>query len=651
MARDESDNFLVRPTRSRGHRIPGNPRAQPFFRQVENAVRQAGGNPGRIGRRSGGKTGRYNARGRGANFAAALARQGGNAGWEKDSAGRFRARRVVVKARIVRLNPQRHNGPGPPMRTTSSRAVDAHLRYIERDGVTRDGERGKAYCARGNEADGKGFVARSRGDRHQFRFIVAPEDAAEMADLRGFTRDLMRRVELDLNTGLDWIAIDHHNTGHPHTHIMVRGVLDDDRILYIAGDYIAHGIRHRASELVTRELGHQSEFELQRRAANEVTAERLTRLDAMALNEQRAQGMIDLRPEAAARLPVRESRNLMIGRVRQLQRYGLASECEPGRWRLCDRAAAVLNALEARNEAVESIHRALAINGIADARGVDQYAVHGERPCQTIVGRVLANGRCGDMNARAYLVVDGIDGRVHHLELRHAGEIEQVGRGMIVQAGPVVSGPRPVDRGIAAAARPDGRYRPARHLERIGEGGQAYGLSRGGEVGVRTLSALSLEQQIDSDGATWLDRALAARDGLEVWDSGFGREVRIAMSRRAQGLVGLGLARARDTTIDVPRTLVAELQNREVDRVGRELAHGRGLAYAPSGAGEHVSGRLAGTSSLASGCFALIEDGLGLQLVPWQPLLERKIGQHVAGVRLEDGGIAWMLERNRELSL
>jgi type IV secretory pathway VirD2 relaxase len=88
------------------------------------------------------------------------------------------------------------------MRGTMSRAVDAHLRYLERDGVTRDGERGKAYSAFENEADGKAFVERGRGDRHQFRFIVAPEDSAEMADLRGFTRDLMRRMELDLGTRL-----------------------------------------------------------------------------------------------------------------------------------------------------------------------------------------------------------------------------------------------------------------------------------------------------------------------------------------------------------------------------------------------------------------------------------------------------------------
>jgi hypothetical protein len=196
MARDDSENFRVRPGRSRSGGARINPRTQPFLKQVQIAVRKAGGDPRRIGAqapsgggREGGRTGRFNARGRGAKVVASLPRQGG--GWQRDSAGRFRARRVVIKARVIRLNPQR-GAQAPKMRGTMSRAVDAHLRYLERDGVTRDGERGKVYSAFENEADGKAFVERGREDRHQFRFIVAPEDATEMADLRGFTRDLMR---------------------------------------------------------------------------------------------------------------------------------------------------------------------------------------------------------------------------------------------------------------------------------------------------------------------------------------------------------------------------------------------------------------------------------------------------------------------------
>jgi type IV secretory pathway VirD2 relaxase len=702
MARDDSENFRVRPGRSRNGGARINPWTQPFLKQVQIAVRKAGGDPKRMGSasgREGGRTGRFNARGRGAKVVASFARQSADGGWQRDSAGRFRARRVVVKARVVRLNPQGKSSRGPKMRSTMSRAVDAHLRYLERDGVTRDGERGRAYSAFENEADGKAFVERGREDRHQFRFIVAPEDSAEMADLRGFTRDLMRQMELDLETRLDWIAVDHHNTGHPHTHIIVRGVLDDGRILNIAGDYIAHGVRHRASELVTRELGHQSEIELQTKLQNEVEAERVTRLDKMLLSEQQEQGVIDLRPGEGATFLVRENRNLMISRVRHLERYGIATELEPGRWNLSDRAEQVLKDLDHRNEAINSIHRALTRNGLAEERGFGQFALHGESLGEKIAGRVLAKGLAGDeMGERVYLIVDGIDGRIHHVELKDPSRIEEVGRDMIVEAAPVISGPRPGDRNIAGNAGEDnGTYRPSRHLERIRdsferqgkdpeafvrshvrrlealrraglveridadnwkvpkdivERGQAYDLSQGGDgLRVRSLSALNLDRQIASDGATWLDRQIVAGDRSEIRNSGFGRDVNKAISRRARRLVEMGLATAKDGKIRVPVDFVAKLERLEVERVGQQMAKDRGLAYLPANAGEYVSGRLAGVAGLASGRFAMIDNGLGFQLVPWQPLLEKHIGRHITGLQREDGGIEWTLGRNRGLSL
>jgi type IV secretory pathway VirD2 relaxase len=470
MAKDESENFRVRPGRSRSGGARINPRTQPFFKQVQIAVRRAGGDPRCMGAgaRSGGnreegRTGRLKARGRGAEVVAS--------GWQRDSAGRFRARRVVVRARVVRLNPQGRGLRGPKMRTTMSRAVDAHLRYLERDGVTRDGERGKAYYAYENEADGKAFVERSREDRHQFRLIVAPEDSAEMADLRGFTATLCDRWNWISPRGLTGSRPIITTPGHPHTHIIVRGVLDDGRILNIAGDYIAHGIRHRASDLVTRELGHQSEIELQAKLQNEVDAERLTRLDKMLLGEQREQGVIDLRPGGGATWLVRENHNLMIGRVKHLERYGLATEAEPGRWVVSDRAEQTLTRLSDRNEVIKSIHRAHTANGLAEERGVGQFALDGEGSGQKIVGRVLAKGLAGDeMDERVHLIVDGIDGRVHHIEFKDPNRIEGVGRDMIVEAAPVVSGPRPAECNIAAnAADDDGIYRPSRHLEPIRE--------------------------------------------------------------------------------------------------------------------------------------------------------------------------------------
>ena len=115
-------------------------------------------------------------------------------------------RRVVVKARIVRLK-------------IGSRAAHAHLDYLQRDGTTRDGGRGQLYGSDNDRADGRSFVESGREDRHQFRFIVAPEDGDRLSDLRGFTRDVMRQMEEDLGTRLDWVAVDHFNTDRKSTRL------------------------------------------------------------------------------------------------------------------------------------------------------------------------------------------------------------------------------------------------------------------------------------------------------------------------------------------------------------------------------------------------------------------------------------------------
>jgi hypothetical protein len=145
-----------------------------------------------------------------------------------------RMRRVVVKARITRVK-------------LGSRAAEAHIRYLQRDGTTREGERGLLYAAETDAADGDTFTKRGREDRHQFRFIVAPEDGDRLSDLRTFTRNVMRQMEEDLSTRLDWVAIDHFNTGHPHSHVVVRGRDDLGKDLIIAQDYITDGMRRDAA--------------------------------------------------------------------------------------------------------------------------------------------------------------------------------------------------------------------------------------------------------------------------------------------------------------------------------------------------------------------------------------------------------------------
>ena len=107
------------------------------------------------------------------------------------------------------------------------------------------------FDALSDEVDGDAFAARCEDDRHHFRFIVSPEDASEMADLRAFTRELLEDMASDLDTSLDWVAVDHWNTDNPHVHVLVRGVASDGRDLVIDRSYISEGMRARAQERVT----------------------------------------------------------------------------------------------------------------------------------------------------------------------------------------------------------------------------------------------------------------------------------------------------------------------------------------------------------------------------------------------------------------
>jgi hypothetical protein len=347
------------------------------------------------------------------------------------------------------------------------------------------------------------------------------------------------------------------------------------------------------------------------------------------------------------------------------------------------------------------MHRALAEHGLAEERGPTQYVTHGNRIAEPVMGRVLAKGLAGDeLGDRLHLVIDGVDGRTHYVETADASKLDEIRRGHIVALDPAPTKPepRPADLNIRTVAEANGGiYQPslhreatretierrhgdpdafirshvrrlealrrAGHVERIdadhwkipediAERGMAYDApSRPKDFAIRTLSTLDLDRQLGSDGATWLDRELAGDKRTPLGEIGFGREVKDALRQRAERLVEMGFATDSGKTITIKRGAVAKLERQEVDRVGREMAAERGLAYAPSGPGEYVSGRLAGVAALASGRFAMIDDGIGFQLVPWQPVLEKRLDQHVGGVRRDDGGIEWSFSRQRGLGI
>src|SRR5690606_31780426 len=233
----------------------------------------------------------------------------------------------------------------------------AHLRYVQRDGTSRDGERGRLYSGTEDRADADDFLERGKDDRHQFRFIVSLEDSAELSDLTAYTRDFMKQVEADLGTKLDWVAVNHYNTGHPHVHIIVNGRDDMGGELVINGDYLSAGLRERASELTSLELGPVTAIEQTRKLSAETDQARFTRIDRAMVEEADAR-FLDLRHEPAE--PKRQfERTLRRRRLGKLGKMGLATEHAPGVWELSTEMEPALRKLGERGDIIRTMQKAL----------------------------------------------------------------------------------------------------------------------------------------------------------------------------------------------------------------------------------------------------------------------------------------------------
>ncbi|MGA7450231.1 MAG: DUF3363 domain-containing protein, partial [Rhodoplanes sp.] len=466
--------------------------------------------------------------------------------------------------------------------------------------MTRDGDKANLFDAHGDSTDEKGFVERCRDDRHHFRFIVSPEEAIRMLDLKAFARDLAADMERDLKTRLDWVAAEHWSTDNPHVHLLVRGKADDGQNLVISRDYISHGMRARAEELVTLELGHKAEREIRSELEREVLAERWTRLDRAIARQADDTGLIDLRPSSDDPTD-RELRRLMIGRLQRLERWSLAEPDGPGRWMVAENAERALNELGARRDTITIMHRALKEQGIE--RPIADYVIHGPDDRPAVTGRLVGKGMHDELTGEAFAVIDGIDGRVHYVRFPDLDRLEH--------------------------APPLGGIVATRTFE-------ADGKSRGPLV-LSVRSDLTLEAQVTASGATWLDHQLVVRDKSPLSEGGFGREVREALQARVDHLAREGLVRREGNRIIFARNLLDTLHQREIDSAAAQIAANTGLAHRPLVEGEYVAGTYRKRLSLASGRFAMIDDGLGFSLVPWRPALERELGHYVSGITRAGG--------------
>lgn len=358
---------------------------------------------------------------------------------------------------------------------------------------------------------------------------------------------------------------------------------------------------------------------------------------------------------------------------------------QPGTWAIHADAEKTLRALGEHGDIIRTMQRAM--RGEPRELAVFEPGENG----RTVIGRVAAKGLADELRDRAYLVIDGIDGKAHYVALNARDEAANYPTGAVVKVC-CSAEVRAADRNIAALAS-GGLYRTDHHLalaqgqtqvgrdpqevvaahvrrlealrragivERVAEGlwkvpddlpekGHQYDAQQLGGVAVELKSHLTIERQARVIGATWLDQQLIG-GGKGLGDLGFGSEVKDALQKRADFLAEQGLAERRGQRVILARNLLGTLRGRELAQAAKDIAAETGLALRPVADGQRVAGIYRRSVILASGRYAMLDDGMGFSLVPWKPVIEQRLGQQIAAI-VRGSIVSWEFKWQRGPSI
>ncbi|MCK5750211.1 MAG: DUF3363 domain-containing protein [Oricola sp.] len=577
------------------------------------------------------------------------------AGMRGSPFAKFRMRRVIVKTHLARA------GKG-----IGRAAFRAHVKYIQRDGVDRNGDGGELYSRDSEKLDDKDFLARSEHDPHQFRIILSPEDGEQLGDLKAYTREVMREAEKDLGTKLDWVAVDHWNTGHPHAHVVIRGRDSNGRDLVIAREYLTRGLRARAQEIAMERLGPRRGLEIARARAREVEAERFTGIDRELAALSRG-GALDIAPASGA--GGQFERGLRLRRLKFLESLGLAVKENAVKWRLANGWEEILRERAIERDIIRSIAAAA---GKEIAAG--EIAIYGEGAPTKVIGRIAASAPDDEMRDTRFLIIDAGDekfwrvsagalppgalppqGAIVELRNREArplvsdctiARIAQLNHGTYSEALHEADDPSASKAFIEAHKRRLEALRRAGLVVREADGTWCIGedylrriarheAARSGGAHVDVKSWVDLDAQIEARAPVWLDDVDEREYGAEIAAA---RRARVVFLKRE----GLWSENGGGMAPEVRKKLAAgELENAaavEARRIGK--------TYRAMTADIPFEGVYEKPVDLGQGRFALIARAREFTLVPWRPEMERYRGAGIV-VRKKGAGVQWTLEKTR----
>jgi type IV secretory pathway VirD2 relaxase len=325
----------------------------------------------------------------------------------------------------------------------------AHGRYIARDSAARDGTAGFNDSEAAFEPAQTLDRWQKQGDARLWKVIVSPE-FGDRIDLQQLTRELMGHMEKDLGTRLEWVAVSHFNTEHPHIHVALRGARDDGSVLDLPRDYVKAGIRMIAEDLCTRQLGYRTELDARAAERREIDQSRVTSLDriigrASSVEDQSAsKGHFAIQPELAA--GKQDQVRHLEARLIFLETMELATQTKPGAWSVRSDFLTVLKAMQqiGDRQRMLAAHQAL----VSDERL--PLVVTEQRSIKRLEGRVLGHGEDegGKNFGRHYMLLEGTDAKIHLIyytpTLEEARSCGQLGTNSFVRLQKKFENGRPV---------------------------------------------------------------------------------------------------------------------------------------------------------------------------------------------------------------
>ena len=575
-----------------------------------------------------------------------------------------RQQRVIVKASYTTHHAAKVAG-----------VLRAHVKYLGRDSASLDGREGRFYDAAEEGIDAKQRVQEWQNDARHFRFIVSPEQGHEINDKNGgltaYTRELMQRLEKDLGTRLEWIAINHFNTDDLHTHVLVRGHRENGKELRIDRQYIQQGMCQAARQIATAWLGERTEQQMQRATDKELKADRHTALDAFIERHVNADRRLHLKVHSTA--AGREQRRRVAARLQYLESMGLASRDRHGRWTVDAELKPRLQALSQRNDIIKNLYAALG------PRSASVVSYRGE---EELIGSVAGSGTHDELRDRRYLLVRDSQDRLHYVRVANAEALAPLEQGAIVS----VAGADPqrlrTDARIAevarqnngvysvnvhrndlpshfagrdveaflhsherrlttlhklgAAERVEGGWR-IRDVDALASGEQAR--LRGGLGVVQIVSSRSIDSQITVDAWTWLDRQIHRQDQGKTTSIPFDPALQQAAESRQRWMTKHAYAMREGERYMVRPGSAQTLRQKEWQALQQKFREQFGKRARPLSPGAQAEGQYRGTVSLHDGLYAAVAGQTEVVLAPVQRVPPLAYGSRVE-VRTSTRGVA-----------